>query len=167
MNGERIERLKQRYRYAEWSSAEPKPPIATVPVPSLLGPEWVLDHVDVVETDETAVGAPDPRAWQAAWRSAKGEQAVSAYLRRCASAAEASEHLLQLLDQFQSPLVERVAGANAVGDVSFAPPGDRAVLFAVSNLVALVRSVGRDAVSARGAAVTMLARLREGAASGS
>jgi hypothetical protein len=165
MNGERVERLKERYRYGEWSTAQAMPLIAAVPISSLLGPEWVLDHVDVVEAGESAAGAQEPRAWQAVWRSAKGEQAVSAHLRRCASVNEAREHLLQLLDEFQSPLVERVTGSGAVGDVTFAPPGDRALLFSTSNLVVLVRSVGRDPVAARGLAVTMLARLREGAPS--
>jgi hypothetical protein len=165
MNGERIERLKDRYGFGEWSSAGPQPPVGRVTVASLLGPEWVLDHVDVVETAEAPAGAQEPRAWQAVWRSAKGELAVSAYLRRCESPGEAREHLLRLLDQFQSPLLERAGGSASVGDVAFAPPGDRAVLFAASNLAALVRSVGRDPVGARAVAVAMLTRLREGTAS--
>jgi hypothetical protein len=158
MNAERIERLKERFRYREWAGGTERPPIAEVVVEGLLAQEWRVDHVDRVEQEG------HPPGWLAVWRAARGEQAVALDLYRCASAGEAREYLLRLLDQFQSPHVVRIEGREGVGDVAFAPPGDRALVFVAANVVALVRSVGREPVGVRAIAAGVAARLERPAA---
>jgi hypothetical protein len=154
MNAERLERLKKRHRYDEWSAgAEGQGNGAPrdLRVTEDLLPQWRLDHADVLRREGL------PPMTQAIWTRDK-EEALSVEVWECASTAAARELLLTLLGQFESPLVERVAGPESVGDVSFGH-GEHMVLFARGNIVVQVRNAGRELVPVADPAREIDARL--------
>ena len=66
-------------------------------------------------------------------------------LVEAASATAARELLLELLGQFQSPQIQRLADPPA-GELAFSAPGDTVILFSRANVVAMVRNAGRRVV---------------------
>jgi hypothetical protein len=78
----------------------------------------------------------------------------------CADAAAAQDQVLEELGNFQSPKIERRAGADAVGDVAFGL-GQTMALFARGNLVAVILNAGPKAVSVAALARDLDTRIRE------
>lgn len=157
MNSERLERLKERYRYREWSRvASEQTPLDRVTLEGLSLPDWKLDHVDFVEV------AGYPPAIHSVWKreARENDQALSLSLYRCPSTEAAHEFLLRLLDDFQSPQMAMVQGSGAPGDVAFAPPGEHSLLFAVANVLVLLRNAGRDLVPVAPVALAVVNHLR-------
>ena len=97
----------------------------------------------------TATGA-DPKGTRAASQSMWQEDAAADALLRvdlleASSGTAARELVLELLGEFQSPEIKRVADPRA-GELAFSGPGETAILFARANLVAMVRNAGRRVV---------------------
>jgi hypothetical protein len=130
-----LDRLKKRYGYEEWRGGQEAGTVRGVRPEDLL-PGWQLDHADPLREEGYPPGT------RAILVRAGREEALALEVWECASVAAARELLLELLDQFESPLVERAEGPAAVGDVAFAH-GAHAVLFARANVVVRLRNAGR------------------------
>ena len=103
-------------------------------------PGWTLQAVE-------AAGAPGRvRTLRSLWNhGAEGRQEVlSLDVCECVSVDDAREHVFKLLGAVDVPLVGRVRGELAVGDVAFSDPHGYCLLFAVGNVVVLVHAAGRD-----------------------
>ena len=74
------------------------------------------------------------------------QKLVDVTLYECAPTASPSQFVLQLLAQFHKEGVKRRVD-QPFGDVTFAEPYQKSVLFKHGNFVALVRSVGKRSVS--------------------
>jgi hypothetical protein len=150
MNAERLERLKKRYGWDEWGEApagrEETPSLAARVDEGLL-PGWRLQRTDPLSGEDL------PGGIRTMWVRDEGV-ALSVEIWQCASSAAARELLLQVLERFESPRVERAQGAAAVGEVAFAH-GEQTLLFARKNLVVLVRNAGPRIVPALDAARTL------------
>jgi|tagenome__1003787_1003787.scaffolds.fasta_scaffold20419364_2 hypothetical protein len=150
MNAERLERLKKRYGWEEWGEVpagrkETSPLAARVD--EGLFPGWKLQRTDPLS------GEGLPGGIRTMWVRDEGA-VLSVEIWQCASPAAARELLLQVLEQFESPRVERAQGAAAVGEVAFVH-GEQTLLFARGNLVVLVRNAGARIVSVLDAARTL------------
>jgi hypothetical protein len=89
-------------------------------------------------------------ATRSIWRSPERADAlVRLDLVETASPAAAQELLQRLLGEFEAPEVARQEEP-AAGEVSYAMPGDTAVVFTRANVVAMVRNAGRDVVPVTG-----------------
>ncbi len=85
-------------------------------------------------------------ARQSMWQeSPSAEVILRLDLIEAASTTTAREIVLELLGEFQSPQIQRLADPPA-GDLAFSAPGDSVMLFARANVVALVRNAGRVVV---------------------
>jgi hypothetical protein len=158
MNAQRRERIIKRYDLEEQPrGTEPQERIQGLQVDSTLLPEWRLEHVDPVTRPE------QPPGTRSLWtRGERGsEQILSVEIWECDSPAAAREFLLEALDQFESPEVERATDARAVGDIAFAYR-DHALLYARANLVVLIRNAGRELVPVAGPAREIDERLTRG-----
>lgn len=150
-NAERLERLKARYGWDQWPGGPTGGELRGVRVGSELLPEWRLEHVDEVRAE----GRPP---LQHALFTRDRDAALSVEVWECTSTAEARAFLLELLDEFESPLVARATGAAAVGDVAFVH-GEYMALFARGNLVVRLGNAGRELVAVEGPAREIAARL--------
>lgn len=92
----------------------------------------------------------------ALWQDAGGdpETALRLEVYECPSREAAHELVIELLANFQSPLIER-RQEPPVGDVAFAAPGDTALLFARGNVVMVLANAGRNLVPVSGLAVRL------------
>jgi hypothetical protein len=87
------------------------------------------------------------------WRHGDAtDEVISLRIVECTNAAAAREQLLEELGNFQSPVIQRLSGPNAVGDVAFGL-GDTMILFVRANMVVVILNAGRKVV-----AVTVIAR---------
>lgn len=153
----RLEHLRRRYGYGDWSGkgrSDIPSEAGRVDLKLLSLPGWRLQHVDVLEDQ------PGRRVSQSIWSlEAEGkDEVLSIDVYECASRQDAHDFLLELLDQFQSPLIDRLT-QDAPGDVAFAHPGGYAVVFAVANLVIVLRNAGRELVPVTGLARTIQEQL--------
>ena len=153
----RLEHVRRRYSYGDWfGKGRLDIPTKTgrVDLELLSLPGWRLQHVDVAEE------APSRRASQSIWhRDTEGkDEALSIDVYEFASRQDAHDFLLELLDQFQSPIIERLT-KDAPGDVAFAQPGEHAVVYAVASLVIVLRNAGRQLVPVTGLARTVQEQL--------
>ena len=142
-DAQRLERLKKRYGYDEWPPAAGGE-LRGVRIGEDLLPEWRLDHADVLRQEGR------PPMTHAILTRGEGA-ALSLEVWECASAAAARDLLLALLDEFESPEVERVTGPRSVGDVTFGY-SEHMLLFARANLVVRVSNAGRELVPVEGPA---------------
>lgn len=149
-NAERLERLKARYDWDRWGQPTGGE-LRGVRVGADLLPEWRLEHVDEVQAE----GRPPLRH---ALFTRDRDVALSVEVWECTSTAEARAFLLELLDEFESPLVAQATGAAAVGDVAFVH-GEYMALFARGNLVVRLGNAGRELVAVEGPAREIAARL--------
>src|SRR5258706_11019826 len=80
----------------------------------------------------------------------EGAPAAETMLRldliEASSGTAARELLLELLGQFQSPQIQRVANPPA-GELAFSAPGETVIVFSRGNVVAMVRNAGRRVVA--------------------
>jgi hypothetical protein len=90
---------------------------------------------------------------QSVWRRTQGgtETLLRMDLYECASRVAAHEFLVQLVANFESPIVERRTAVR-IGDVAFAGPPYPWLAFARANLVALLRNAGPVPVQVESAA---------------
>ena len=138
------DQLRRRFDFTDWPQpSEERVARSTerfAAVGALLG-GWRAQRVAEV---------PVPRATAASrsvWgREERSDTLISVELIEAESSGQAREILLDLLNEFESPQVERQSQAVA-GDVAFTVPGDTVALFAHANVVALVRNAGREVVS--------------------
>jgi len=141
MDERQREFLVQHYSASEWLQARSTP--GTVTSISLIGseiPGWTL--VRAQRKEETK-----PAFIHSMWRRDEGgEELISVRITECADAAAAREHLLEELGSFESPVIQRRTGPDAVGDVSFGL-GDTMILFALANLVVVILNAGPKVVS--------------------
>ena len=92
--------------------------------------------------DETAVPGW-PAATDSLWVGEEDDAPpVRVDVYETVSRAEAREHLLRQLAEFQSPLLER--RPDGPGDVAFGMPGVYSIVFARANMVVVVRSAGDE-----------------------
>jgi hypothetical protein len=132
----KLEYLRQRYAFADWSDAG-------TPLESLFVwkyvrnrhylPGYELERIEELETEQG-----QPASSRAIWRSQSDREAVLELLvSECPDRGSARPALLRTLGQFQAFLERR----EGIGDIAFAAAGDGAVTFVVANLVVLVRAV--------------------------
>ena len=100
---------------------------------------WTLERVRL---DESA----RPPAIHSMWRRGESTSELLAVdVFECASLKAAHDELVEALGNFESDIVERRTGKNAVGDVAFGL-GDTVILFARANIVVLIRNAGPTVV---------------------
>jgi hypothetical protein len=132
----KLEYLRQRYAFADWSDAG-KPPESLFVWQYVRArhdlPGYELERIELIETAQG-----QPASSRAMWRSQSDREAVLELLvSECPDRGSARPALLRTLGQFQAFLERR----DGVGDIAFAAAGDGAVTFIVANMVALVRTV--------------------------
>ena len=105
-------------------------------------PGWQNEYNQTIELPEQV------RLIQSIWQR-PGTDREQTSLRvdtyECASRVEAHEFLIQLLGQFQIPVMERQKEA-AVGDVAFANPQETSLVFARANVVIRISNAGRESI---------------------
>jgi hypothetical protein len=112
---------------------------------------WQPHRIQRIEARESDSPFLLRSIWKQPESSAKEEKLLSIDTLECASRAAAHEALLQMLGEFQGPIVTR-SEQSEVGDVAFTAPGGSLILFARANLVIMVRNAGRDLVAVGGVA---------------
>ena len=153
------EQLRRRFDFESWKSAPPgAAEVASggvAEVGSELG-RWTARRAEPVTV---------PRARAASLSMWQEAASVEALLRldliETDSVTAAREMLLELLDQFQSPQIQRVVDPSA-GELAFSAPGDTVILFARGNVVALIRNAGRRLVPVADFARLVDGRLQKG-----
>ena len=161
MDKQQVKRLKQRYAFEEWQNTNRLEQNLFVwkYVPSVTSlPGWTPYRVQVIKLPQlpaavsTAAVAPKAliettRAIRSIWHRPEGETQVILGLDiyECVSREAAHELLLQLLNNTQSPLVERLPVIE-VGDVAFSSSPGSWILFARANVIVIVRNAGRTIV---------------------
>ena len=133
--------LVQHYSAADW--LESRGAAGAVRDLTLAGsevPGWTL-----LRSKRNATATPP--FLQSLWQHGDDpDQLISVRIVECGSVAAAREQLLEELGGFQSPVITRSTGPDAVGDVAFGL-GDTMSVFALANLVVVVLNAGRRAVS--------------------
>ncbi|MCP4896348.1 MAG: hypothetical protein GY906_05180 [bacterium] len=144
INQQRLTRLKQRFGFNQWSDSE-RPPYGGSP-----------DEIDITRLvsgwhlASSGVDAADglPRSVRTLWQVEEGdfERVLVLDIYDCESDFSAKEFLLEQLDQFESPLMERLEGTEQMGDVAFSHPGRFVTLFAQGSRVAVIKNAGAEPV---------------------
>jgi hypothetical protein len=131
--------LVERYSANEWLDVQRRLGNArTADVGSLLPPGWILIKSQRHDSSR-------PPFVLSLWRSANQEDVLlSVRIIECANTAAAREQLLEELGNFESPIIERRAGA--VGEVAFGLR-DSMIVFVRANLVVLILNAGPKVVS--------------------
>ncbi len=141
---ERLARLKQRFGFDQWVAGEDSPSKVPekVDVEDLI-PAWNLAGS---ESDDMPGRPPGIRSL---WQAKKGDhgRVLALEIYECETESAARELLLELLDQFQSPLMERLEGAELMGDVAFSHPGRYVALFVRGRRVVVLKNAGSEPVS--------------------
>ena len=141
---ERLARLKKRFGFDQWSVDKDSPTnegSADIDVEGLI-PGWELAGADPDDTEGL------PPSVRSLWQEEKGDRdrVLALDLYECGSESAAREFLLEQLDQFESPLMERLEGAELVGDVAFSHPGRYVALFAHGRRVIVLKNAGSEPV---------------------
>jgi len=155
MDERQREHLVQHYSASEWLQARSAQGTAksTTPIGSEI-PGWTLVRAQRKEDTK-------PSSVHSLWRRDEaGQELISVRITECANAAAAKECLLEELGNFESPVIQRRTGPDAVGDVSFGL-GDTMILFALANLVVVILNAGPKVVSVTPIAKTLEASIRQ------
>ena len=154
------EQLQRRFDFDSWKSAPRGAAEVAIGGVAEVGSElgrWTARRAEPVNV---------PRARAASLSMWQQADSVEALLRldliETDSATAAREMLLELLDQFQSPQIQRVVDPSA-GELAFIAPGDTVILFARGNVVALIRNAGRRVIPVAEFARLVDGRLQKGA----
>ncbi len=145
MDTELRDNLERRHAYESWQNRNALSENLFVWRFFLSGneiPGWQAHRIQAVEA------AGWPPGIQSIWHQppAETETLLRVDVFECASRADAHAFLIQLLGEFQSPLIGRRT-EGAIGDVAFSHPGDAGLLFARANLVLLIQNAGRELVA--------------------
>jgi hypothetical protein len=135
-----LQAVKQRFAFDDWFNINQLGEVLFVKN-YFIDDELLKDFRLLKAAERGAPGAPV--AITTLWHNPAGdpEQLLRIDFREAPSRAAAHDSLLDVLGQFQSPLISRqVVGA---GDVAFGAEGTAAVLFTRANLIIFVASVGR------------------------
>ena len=141
MDERQREFLVKHYSAYDWLQAQSAQGTITGFIPNGSEiPGWKL--VRVHRSDDTK-----PPFIHSMWRrDDAGEELIGVRITEWRNAAAAREFLLEELGNFESPVIQRRTGPDAVGDVSFGL-GDTMVLFALANLVVVILNAGPRVVS--------------------
>jgi hypothetical protein len=151
----KLEFLSERYGFEAWSSAGEPPE-------SLFIWKYFLSEGDLPgyrseRVDETEAGEGWPRSIRSLWRSQDEPEALlSAFVFEAEGRDSARALLLRALGQFQSTLQP----SEGIGDVGFAAAGEGAIVFALANLVIVLRTAGGKPFSMVGVAQRLEGQLR-------
>ncbi|HSE31099.1 MAG TPA: hypothetical protein VLA93_05950 [Pyrinomonadaceae bacterium] len=129
--------LKEHYRYSEWENVnkiQERRFIQKFAFPTALFPDWHVRKTNEVITDLW------PPITQTLWSGLSHSQQLRVDMFRCDNHAAARFFLMQVLAQFERPTLTKL---NGIADIAFVEPERNAVVFALSNLVMLVRNAGR------------------------
>lgn len=135
-----LDDLKRRYHFADWQG------INTLPLHLLLWryrlrgtelPGWQVRSARLLALSQAV--RLQPTLWQRPFAGRSDPLRVDAYEYSWRDAAH--EGLLRLLGEFTRPDLSRIVDAE-LGDIGFASPDARAVLFARANLVFLLAAPG-------------------------
>lgn len=159
MDAHKLEILQQRYAFATWRDTKPRGENLFVWRFTLNGnefPGWEAHRIQHVATSASH------RLLESIWRRPDGgqEELLRVDVIETASTAESREALLRQLGEYQSPLVARRSETD-IGDVAFVPNQDTSIVFAIANLVVVVRNGGRRVGSVTAIARQFDAYLRE------
>ena len=154
------DQLRKRFDFDAWKSApRGAADVSTgglIEVGSELG-RWIARRAEPVKVPGARV------AYRSMWQeAASAETLLRLDLLEAASATAGRELLLELLGQFQSPQIQRLANPPA-GDLAFGAPGDTVIVFSRGNVVAMVRNAGRRVVAVADFARLVDSRLTRGA----
>jgi len=155
MDERQREFLVQHYSAFEWLQAQSAQGTVTGVIPNGSEiPGWTL--VRTQRKEETK-----PPSVHSMWRRDEaGEELISVRITESANVAAAREHLLEELGNFESPVIRRRTGPDAVGDVSFGL-GDTMILFALANLVVVILNAGPKVVSVTSIAKALETSIRQ------
>jgi hypothetical protein len=136
MNEQQQRYLEEHYAAAEWLDRHLTAGIIeNVQLTGSEIPGWTLERA---RRDEHAA----PPFSHSLWRNTDdADEIISVRITECADASTAQHQLLEELGNFQSPVIERHDGTDAVGDVSFGL-GQTMALFARANIVVTVLNAG-------------------------
>jgi hypothetical protein len=160
MDESQASHVRAQFAYESW--AEPTREEAGAPTVAIPTGGDVLRDWEVVATYGLPVeGARS--ATQAVLRRPRNDATMLRVdLIEMPTPQEARAMLLQLLGEFESPLLRRRPDQR-VGDVAFEMPGQTTVLFARRNVVVMVRNAGPEPVPVLDAASEVDARLQPAA----
>jgi hypothetical protein len=141
MDSELRNSLVVRYAASEWLDAPRKPGnVRSVNVAGSLPQGWVLIRSQRNDSSQ-------PPFVISIWRRAKEEDVIlSVRVIECTDTAAAREQLLEELGNFESPVIKRRTGADAVGDIAFGL-AESMILFARENVVVAILNGGPRVVS--------------------
>lgn len=145
---ERLARLKKRFEFDRWPVSEDSPPgesPSEIDIENLI-PGWTLASSEAGDTEGLPPGVRLLR--RSLWQAKEGDRdrVLALDIYECGSESAAKEFLLEQLDQFESPLMERLEGAELVGDVAFSHPGRYVALFARGRRVVVLKNAGSEPV---------------------
>jgi hypothetical protein len=144
MDDQQLDYLKQRHAYETWRDRNTLEENLFIWRFFLSGDEFPGWHAHRIQPMASSQWPPHIKSiWQRP--GGKKEELLSVDVYECESRIAAHEFLLQLLDQFMSPLVQRREEIE-VGDVAFAGPEDTQILFARANLVLSLGNAGSDLI---------------------
>jgi hypothetical protein len=130
----KLDHLRERYEYRRW--AEPGVGGETLFIRDFFLAGRELPGLTPVRIEPLGGG---PRSIQSMWRAGEDEEALlNVVVTETASRAEARAGLLAALGLFQA----RLSPQAEPGDVAFASPNEGAIVFALGNVVAVVRTAG-------------------------
>lgn len=153
-NDPKLEFLRERYGFEAWSRAGE-------PAEALFIWKYFLSEGDLPgykseRIDETEAGEGWPRSIRSLWRNQDDPEAVLSALVFEADARDSARALLlRALGQFQAILEPR----EGIGEVGFAA-GEGAIVFALANLVIVLRTAEGKPVSMAGVAQRLEGQIR-------
>jgi|GEM_PF-2265101 len=142
MQTEQMDFLERRYKARSWHGRTKHAGrvLKGISLEDFAPAGWTLSRKTVDERAKT-------KAVRSLWaRGASSGELLAVDLFECASAKAAHDQVLEALANMQSSEIEMRTGAGAPGDVAFSL-GSTLSLFAIANLVVLVRNAGSSVVS--------------------